>query len=75
MLTPLPGATTLKPGSACQPFFGVQPALVDAGGAEIDGEGEGNLVIKASWPGQIRSIYGDHQRMILEKSVRSRMIP
>ena len=64
MLTPLPGATALKPGSATQPFFGVQPILLDNEGQEITGAGEGNLAIKASWPGQIRSVYGDHQRMI-----------
>ncbi len=64
MLTPLPGATDLKPGSATLPFFGVQPALLDADGQEIEGPGSGNLVIKASWPGQIRTIYGDHQRLI-----------
>lgn len=64
MLTPLPGAIDLKPGSATLPFFGVQPAILDADGNEIEGPGEGNLVIKASWPGQIRSIYGDHQRLI-----------
>ena len=64
MLTPLPGAIDLKPGSATVPFFGVQPVLLDAEGHEIDGAGEGNLAIKASWPGQIRSIFGDHQRMI-----------
>lgn len=64
MMTPLPGATATKPGSACQPFFGVHPALLDNEGKEIEGAGEGNLVIKASWPSQIRSVYGDHQRMI-----------
>ena len=64
MLTPLPGATALKPGSATRPFFGVQPVLLDPEGAEIDGAGEGLLMIKASWPSQIRSIYGDHQRFI-----------
>jgi acetyl-CoA synthetase len=64
MLTPLPGATDLKPGSATLPFFGVQPAVVDADGKELEGACEGNLVIKASWPGQIRTIYGDHQRTI-----------
>jgi acetyl-CoA synthetase len=64
MLTPLPGATALKPGSATRPFFGVQPALLDANGKEIDGPGEGSLVIKASWPSQIRTVYGDHQRLI-----------
>ena len=64
MLTPLPGATELKPGSATQPFFGVQPILLDSEGSEIKGEGEGLLMIKASWPSQIRSVYGDHQRCI-----------
>jgi len=63
MIAPLPGATMLKPGSATLPFFGVEPALLDNEGHEIHGAGEGNLVIKASWPSQIRSIYGDHQRM------------
>jgi acetyl-CoA synthetase len=63
MITPLPGATELKPGSASLPFFGVEPALLDAEGKEIHGAGEGNLVIKSSWPSQIRSVYGDHQRM------------
>ncbi|WIO74981.1 acetate--CoA ligase [Porticoccaceae bacterium LTM1] len=64
MLTPLPGATALKPGSATRPFFGVEPALLDEQGKEISGPGEGVLVIKRSWPGQIRSVYGDHQRLI-----------
>ena len=64
MITPIPGATALKPGSATVPFFGVQPALVDANGAELDGAAEGNLVIKDSWPGQMRTVYGDHQRFI-----------
>jgi acetyl-CoA synthetase len=64
MLTPLPGATDLKPGSATLPFFGVQPVLLDADNNEIDGEGAGLLMLKASWPSQIRSIYGDHQRFI-----------
>ncbi len=63
MITPLPGATDLKPGSASLPFFGVEVALLDNDGKEIEGAGEGNLVIKASWPGQIRSVFGDHQRM------------
>ena len=62
MITPLPGATPLKPGSASRPFFGVQPALVDADGNYIEGAGEGNLVIKDSWPGQMRTVYGDHER-------------
>ena len=64
MLTPLPGATPLKPGSASWPVFGVQPVLLDTEGKEIEGAGEGNLAIKASWPSQIRTIYGDHQRLI-----------
>ena len=64
MLTPLPGAIDLKPGSATVPFFGVQPVLLDAEGKEISGAGEGNLCIKAAWPSQIRSVYGDHQRCI-----------
>ncbi|MDX9873669.1 MAG: acetate--CoA ligase [Spongiibacteraceae bacterium] len=64
MITPLPGATTLKPGSATLPFFGVEPALLDSDGREIEGAGEGLLVIKRSWPSQLRTIYGDHQRLI-----------
>ena len=64
MLTPLPGAIDMKPGSATRPFFGVEPALLDNDGNEIKGAGEGLLVIKRSWPGQIRSVYGDHQRLI-----------
>jgi acetyl-CoA synthetase len=64
MISPLPGATELKPGSATRPFFGVQPVLLDADGYELEGATEGNLAIKASWPSQIRSIYGDHQRLI-----------
>jgi acetyl-CoA synthetase len=64
MLTPLPGAIDLKPGSATLPFFGVEPALIDPDGNEVEGPGQGNLVIKASWPGQIRTVYGDHKRLI-----------
>jgi len=64
MITPLPGATDLKPGSATLPFFGVELALLDESGAEVEGAGSGYLVIKSSWPSQIRTIYGDHQRMI-----------
>ncbi len=64
MLTPLPGATELKPGSASQPFFGVQPVLLDPQGDEIEGAGEGLLMIRSSWPSQIRSVYGDHKRCI-----------
>ena len=62
MLTPLPGATSLKPGSATLPFFGIQPALLDKDGREIEGPGEGLLMIKRSWPSQLRSVYGDHNR-------------
>jgi len=64
LITPLPGATDLKPGSASQPFFGIQPAIVDNDGKLLNGVAEGNLVILDSWPGQMRSIYGDHQRFI-----------
>ncbi|MBK1648278.1 acetate--CoA ligase [Rhabdochromatium marinum] len=65
LITPLPGATPLKPGSATRPFFGVVPALVDAAeGTMIEGAGEGALVITRPWPGQMRSVYGDHQRFI-----------
>ena len=64
LITPLPGATDLKPGSATLPFFGIQPALMDADGNELEGAASGNLVIKHSWPGQMRTIYGDHNRFI-----------
>lgn len=64
MLTPLPGAIDLKPGSATVPFFGVQPVLLDPEGKEVIGAGEGNLCIKAAWPSQIRTVFGDHQRCI-----------
>ncbi len=64
MITPLPGAHALKPGFASFPFFGVEPALLDEQGEEIEGPGSGYLVIKRSWPAQIRTVYGDHQRMI-----------
>ena len=64
MITPLPGAHALKPGFASYPFFGVEPALLDESGAEIAGAGAGYLVIKRSWPAQIRTVFGDHQRMI-----------
>ena len=64
MITPLAGSTALKPGSATKPFLGIEPALLDENGKEIEGEGSGNLVIKSSWPSQIRSVYGDHQRCI-----------
>jgi acetyl-CoA synthetase len=64
MITPLPGATALKPGSATFPFFGVIPEVVDASGAVLDGACEGNLVIADSWPGQMRTVYGDHERFM-----------
>jgi acetyl-CoA synthetase len=64
LISPLPGAIDAKPGSATKPFFGVQPALVDANGAVLEGEAEGNLVLLDSWPGQMRSVYGDHRRFI-----------
>ncbi|MET4728903.1 acetyl-CoA synthetase [Lysobacter enzymogenes] len=64
LITPLAGAIDLKPGSATKPFFGVQPALVDANGKLLEGEAEGNLVLTASWPGQMRTVYGDHARFI-----------
>ncbi|EJI85672.1 acetate--CoA ligase [Alishewanella aestuarii B11] len=62
LITPLPGATALKPGSATRPFFGVKPAIVDNEGKTVTGAGEGNLVITDSWPGQMRTLYGDHER-------------
>ena len=64
LITPLPGATDLKPGSATNPFFGVQPQIVDADGVPQDGACEGNLCIIESWPGQMRSVYGDHERFV-----------
>jgi acetyl-CoA synthetase len=64
LITPLPGATKLKPGSATLPFFGVQPAIVDTEGNLIDGEGSGNLVILDAWPGIARTVYGDHKRFV-----------
>jgi acetyl-CoA synthetase len=64
MITPLPGATPLKPGSACLPLPGVVPQIVDADGTVLEGEATGNLVIAQSWPGQMRTVYGDHQRFI-----------
>ena len=62
MITPLPGATDLKPGSATRPFFGIKPILVDADGKELEGAVDGNLCITDSWPGQMRTVYGDHER-------------
>ena len=64
LITPLPGATALKPGSATTPFFGVQPAIVDSDGNLLEGEAEGALVIKHPWPSQMRTVYGDHQRFV-----------
>ncbi len=64
LISPLPGATDLKPGSATRPFFGIVPALVDPDGKVLEGEASGNLIITRSWPGQMRSIYGDHQRFV-----------
>jgi acetyl-CoA synthetase len=64
LISPLPGAIDQKPGSATKPFFGVQPAIVDANGNILDGACEGNLVLLDSWPGQMRTVYGDHQRFI-----------
>jgi acetyl-CoA synthetase len=64
LITPLPGCTPLKPGSATRPFFGIRPALVDADGKQQEGAASGNLLITFPWPGQMRSVYGDHQRYI-----------
>ncbi|MGB0670671.1 MAG: acetate--CoA ligase [Rhodospirillales bacterium] len=64
LITPLPGATVMKPGSATRPFFGVKPELVDAEGKTLDGATEGNLCITDSWPGQMRTVYQDHERFI-----------
>ncbi|MET4696473.1 acetate--CoA ligase [Endozoicomonas lisbonensis] len=64
MITPMPGANALKPGSATRPFLGIRPDLLDDDGNKIVGPGEGNLVISGSWPSQIRTLYGDHQRML-----------
>ena len=62
LISPLPGATDLKPGSASKPFFGISPALVDNEGKKLEGVAEGNLVLETSWPGQMRTVYGDHMR-------------
>ena len=64
LITPLPGATALKPGSATRPFFGVKPEVVDANGVILNGACEGNLVLADSWPGQMRTVYGDHERFV-----------
>ncbi|AZO52229.1 MULTISPECIES: acetate--CoA ligase [unclassified Mesorhizobium] len=64
LITPLPGATDLKPGSATRPFFGVKPQLVDGEGKVVEGAADGNLCITDSWPGQMRTVYGDHDRFV-----------
>ena len=64
LITPIPGATPLKPGSATRPFFGIEPLLVDNDGHRIEGPGEGNLCLARSWPGQMRTVYGDHRRFV-----------
>lgn len=64
LISPLPGATKLKPGSATLPFFGIRPCLVDAEGNVLEGAASGNLCITESWPGQMRTVYGNHQRFI-----------
>ena len=64
LITPLPGVTDLKPGSATKPFFGIEPAILNQDGEILEGAAEGNLVILGSWPGQMRTVYGDHQRFI-----------
>jgi len=64
LITPLPGATELKPGSAARPYFGVEPCLVDEKGNELEGAAQGALCLNRSWPGQMRTVYGDHQRFI-----------
>ncbi|MCH8308233.1 MAG: acetate--CoA ligase [Proteobacteria bacterium] len=64
LISPLPGAMAMKPGSAAKPFFGIRPAIVDDDGNVLEGEVEGNLVILDSWPGQMRTLYGDHQRFV-----------
>ena len=64
LITPLPGATELRPGSATRPFFGVQPAIVDADGNILEGACEGNLIMTDSWPGQMRTVHGDHERFV-----------
>ena len=64
LISPLPGATDLKPGSATKPLFGIVPQLVDADGKVLEGAASGNLVLTQSWPGQMRTVYGDHQRFV-----------
>ena len=62
VVTPLPGCSPTKPGSACFPFFGVVPAILDEAGVELRGEAEGYIVFKQPWPGIMRTVYGDHKR-------------
>jgi acetyl-CoA synthetase len=64
LITPIPGATPLKPGSATRPFFGVEPVIVDNDGKRVEGPGEGNLCLARSWPGQMRTVFGDHPRFV-----------
>jgi acetyl-CoA synthetase len=64
LITPIPGATPLKPGSATRPFFGIEPVLVDGDGKRVEGPGEGNLCLARSWPGQMRTVFGDHRRFV-----------
>jgi acetyl-CoA synthetase len=64
LITPIPGATPLKPGSATRPFFGVEPVIVDNNGKVVDGPGEGNLCIASAWPGMMRTVFGDHRRFV-----------
>ena len=64
LITPLPGATPLKPGSCTRPFFGIQPVVIDKDGNEVEGPGEGALCMRDSWPGQMRTLYGDHERFV-----------
>jgi acetyl-CoA synthetase len=64
LITPLPGATPLKPGSATRPFFGIEPVIVDGEGKRIEGAGEGNLCLARPWPGMMRTVYGDHRRFV-----------
>ena len=64
LITPIPGATPLKPGSATRPFFGIEPVIVDGEGNRLDGAVEGNLCVARSWPGQMRTVFGDHKRFV-----------
>ncbi|MEX1265601.1 MAG: hypothetical protein WEA08_01680, partial [Woeseia sp.] len=64
LISPLPGATALKPGSATKPLFGIKPAIVDGDGKVLEGVAEGSLVLTDSWPGQMRTVYGDHERFV-----------